>query len=89
MIKSRAIQSAAEILVAVAEDREDPDEALRRWRFPIDVGDADVAHGWHLLDHYATDSDIRAKEEDYENARKEELIQCARKLMQKARSGHD
>jgi hypothetical protein len=76
---------AAELLLSVADQNEDPGEALAKWPFPADVEDDDIGKCWHLLSDYANNMDISRRDRGYDERQRKFLRTCAERLLDKSK----
>ena len=93
LFKKRAVaapearESAAQILIAVAEDSLTAAEGLKRFEsiskmFPDSGAGEDrlMNESWHVLSHYDADSDIRERDSEYAIAQKAGLRSLANRV---------
>lgn len=73
-IRLNKINGIKAIVESALRKNSDINDILKKWPFqngPFLEGEEDLIH---ILSHYATDSDIRAKDKEYENSQKQEVL---------------
>lgn len=72
----RIVTQIHSILEEVLSGKLDPDDAITAWPSVDDEGIPELRRAWEQLQHFAIDSDIRARDEEFAHAQREKLGRC-------------
>lgn len=73
-------ERAGRLLRDVASGSCAADHAISQWPFHTDERQRDVAEALHTLAHFAADADIRAKDSNYSEHTRAQLVEMAKRL---------
>ena len=83
VMNTNRIKTVIELLEKVVGGQIDANSAMEKWP-DIDAEEDDlIKAGWHELSHLANDTDIRAKDKEYEEILKDNLREFVREIREK------